>query len=321
MATGPKAAIPGTLNIALTVVAITIALSLLWLAAHTTSWVTLVLAALSFSYVNNTLFSLLHESVHQVFHRTSRVNDWFGRVTAAFFPTAFTFQRICHLGHHQRNRTVAEQFDYYRPADNKGLKYLQWYGILTGLYWLVSPIGCLLYLLSPLLLASSFFRSARARWAQQTGTAAMLSGFDEAPVGQVRLEILLSVTIQGAIIALLDLNLVGWLCCYAAFAVNWSSLQYADHAWSELDILNGAWNLKVNRLVQFLFLNYHHHRAHHQHPRVSWLYLSHYVDFSQPRPSFLRIYLQMWLGPRPYPSTTGSTTVTNRHTLALQGQS
>ena len=83
--------------------------------------------------------------------------------------------------------------------------------------------------------------------------------------------------------------------------MNWSSLQYADHAWSELDVREGAWNLRVNKLVQWLFLNYHHHKAHHQHPEVSWLNLSEHVDFTEQRPSFLKIWLSMWRGPRPLP--------------------
>ena len=99
----------------------------------------------------------------------------------------------------------------------------------------------------------------------------------------------------------LDLNLLGWGLCYAAFALNWSSLQYADHAWSGRDVHDGAWNLRVSRVVQALFLNYHHHKAHHQHPTVPWLHLPRYVDMTEERPSFLAIYLRMWRGPRPWP--------------------
>jgi hypothetical protein len=87
--------------------------------------------------------------------------------------------------------------------------------------------------------------------------------------------------------------------CYAAFALNWCSLQYTDHAWTKRDIVNGASNLRVNRVVQWIFLNYHHHLAHHQHPEVPWIHLPKFVDFEAPRPSFLRTYLSLWLGPRP----------------------
>jgi fatty acid desaturase len=132
----------------------------------------------------------------------------------------------------------------------------------------------------------------------------MLSGFDERPSGVLRLEILLSLVVQAALFLALDLSWGGWLLCYAAFAVNWSSLQYADHAWSELDVLDGAWDLRVNPVVRFLFLNYHHHRAHHRNPGVPWIHLPRYVDFSQPRPSFLGVWLSMWRGPRPFPGET-----------------
>lgn len=301
---GPDSRIPGRLNVVLAVAAATLALGLLWFASHVGSWPWLIAAALVFSYVNNTIFSLLHEAVHGHFHARRAVNEWSGRLLAAFFPTGLTFQRICHLGHHRRNRTSAELFDYLRPDDNRLLKYLQWYGVLTGVYWLASPLGCLLYFCCPWLLGLRMFQPA-SQFGRQTSTAAMLSGFEGAPGAKIRLEIALGFSLQAAAFWLLDLSLAGWLVCYAAFAVNWSSLQYADHAWSALDVHEGAWNLEVNPLVQALFLNYHHHKAHHQNPQVPWLHLPEYVDFSAPRPSFLRIYLSMWRGPRRYPAGGG----------------
>ena len=295
--------IPGALNILLTASAFSVCLFLLWFASYTDSWGWAVAAAVVFSYSNNTVFSLLHESVHGTFHSNRRLNEWFGRLNAALFPTALTFQRICHLGHHRRNRTDEEMFDYYYPGDNKVMKFLQWYGILTGVYWLVSPLACLIYLLCPWVLRLPVFRASDSKLARQTSTAAMLSGFEDAPGPRIRLEILFTLLVQFGMIYLLDLSLFGWIVCYSAFALNWCSLQYADHAWSKRDVYDGAWNLKVNRIVQYLFLNYHHHRAHHQNPDISWLRLPEYVDFSEDRPTFLKIYLSMWRGPRPAPSS------------------
>lgn len=291
--------VPGTLNIALTAVSVSAAAGLLWFASRTESWGWRLAAAVAFSFVNNTIFSLLHESVHGIFHPRRGVNEGFGRFLAAFFPTGLTFQRICHLGHHRRNRTDAELFDYVLPGESRLLKAAQWYGILTGIYWLLPPLSCLAYLLFPWFFRPDAFKGWRA--ARQTSAEAMLSGFEGAPERKIRLEILFSFAVQALMIWALDLTLTGWLTCYAAFALNWSGLQYADHAWSERDVHDGAWNLKVNRIVQYLFLNYHHHRAHHQHPHVPWLHLPRYVDFSAERPSFFRIYLRMWRGPRPWP--------------------
>jgi len=293
--------IPGGLNIALALSACGAAMLLITCASRAETWPPRLLAAVAFSFVNNTVFSLLHESVHATFHLNGKVNDGFGRLTASLFPTAFTFQRICHLGHHRRNRSDEELFDYYLPGDNRPVKWLQWYGILTGIYWLLAPAACAVYLLCPGIFRPAVLRGGMAPLARQTSAAAMLTGLNEAPSRRIRLEVLLTLAIQVGGFVFLGWTFAGWAACYGAFAINWSSLQYADHAWSGRDVSSGAWNLRVNPLVRALFLNYHHHRAHHQRPHVPWLHLPKYVDQDEPRPSFLSVYLKMWRGPRPYP--------------------
>ena len=297
--------IPAVLNLALLVIAGAGAAVLLWSASRAETWIALAAAAIGFSYINNTLFSLLHEAVHGQFHPKRWLNDGFGRLAAGFFPTAYSMQRVFHLGHHQRNRSAVEQFDYLHPGDNKFLKYAQWYSILTGFYWCFVPLGCLVYLFTPWLLRTPWLRSKKSRLAQQSSAAAMFSDLERAPAGRIRWEIALSAAMQFGLVYALDLTLIGWGCCYGAFAINWSALQYADHAWSVLDRRNGAWNLRVNKFVQCLFLNYHHHLAHHQFPEVSWLYLPKYVDHSIERPRFLSVYLSMWRGPRLLPRHGG----------------
>src|ERR1051326_2095352 len=283
--------IPGGLNVALSFVAAAAACALLWLVSHADSLLVCLLGAVAFSYVNNTLFALLHESVHGVFHRAERVNDAFGRWLAAFFPTSFTLQRYFHLGHHRRNRSEAERFDYIAPGENRLLKTIEWYGILTGFFWLCPPLACVLFFVGAL-------RAEHAPWSRQTGFDGMVDGLERLPGLPIRLEILFAALWQLALFRALHLTWSGWLLCYAAFAINWSSLQYADHAWSPLDAARGAWNLRVNPVVRALFLNYHHHRVHHENPKVPWVHLPRFVDGAEPRPSFLRIYLSMWRGPR-----------------------
>lgn len=297
----PKDPIPGTLNVLIALGAMALALAMLWLASHTTSPIVLLIAILVFSFINNTLFSLLHEAVHGIFHPNLTVNEWAGRLLAAFFPTGFTLQRIAHLGHHRRNRTDAELFDYYRPGENVALKFVQWYGILTGIYWLLPPLASMLFLLTPTWLLKRLIATSKdSPLAQQTSAEGMMLGYKNAPFVRIKAEILLTLLIQLGLIYLLGLNPLGWLACYAAFGFNWSSLQYTDHAFSERDVHEGAWNLRVNKLVQYIFLNYHHHRAHHQHPTVPWLHLGRYLDNSY-QPAFFDIYWQMWRGPRPLP--------------------
>jgi fatty acid desaturase len=295
-------AVPGALNVTLAAVVMSMNVLLLYGASHAVSWIWMLAAALAFSFTNNTIYSLLHECVHRKFHESRAVNEWSGRLLAAWFPTGFTFHRMCHLGHHRHNRTEVERFDYYAPEDNRLLKFVQWYGILTGLYWLMPPLGCLLVLVLPTTLLLRLVDSRGSKTVEHIGTDAILGGLAEVSQSVMRLEILLTAAVQVALWRLIDLSVAGWVACYVAFAVNWSALQYADHAWSELDVRDGAWNLRVSRGVQYVFLNYHHHLAHHQHPDVPWVHLGKFVDFEVPRPSFLKIYLSMWRGPRPLPA-------------------
>ncbi len=292
--------IPATLNTVLLAAATSACAGCLWLASHAESTAVRLLAAGAFSYVNNTVFSLLHEATHGVLHPSRRLNDGLGRLAAAFFPTSYTLQRTFHLTHHRHNRTEREQFDYLRPGDNRFLKSAQWYSILTGLYWAFVPVGCVAFALVPGLLRR--LQGTGTRYGAQTGAESYLGRLEDAPGGTIRLEALFTLGVQAGLWWGLGLTLEGWALCYAAFAVNWSSLQYADHAWSPLDVREGAWDLRVAAPVRWLFLNYHYHRAHHRHPRVPWLHLGRYVDESVPRPSFARIWLSMWRGPRPLPA-------------------
>lgn len=289
--------IPNLLNLIILAVSTTLAIVLLKLATHAHSLELMLVYAIIFSFINNTNFSLLHEAVHDTLNQNQTLNYCLGVLLAAFFPTGFTLQRCFHLGHHQRNRSEAEQFDYYRSTDNVLLRKIQWYGILTGFYWCLAPLTGFIYLLAPSLLKN--ITPHEDHFIHSSGGNAMLKGLEKIPRIRARCEILYTILFQLNLFAFWGISIKAWLFCYIAFAINWSSLQYADHAWSTLDPIMGSWNLRTNFLVRYLFLNYHHHRAHHQNPRVSWRYLPSLVNTQEPRPFYFRIYLLMWRGPKP----------------------
>ena len=291
-------AIPARLNLTLLAASALVSAALLFAASHSESWIAMLGAALVFSFTANTLFSLLHESVHGILHPDAAINRWGGRFAAAFFPTSLTLQRGFHLTHHRNNRSPLERFDYIERGDIAWLKRLQWYGILTGLYWVVTQIGLILYLVAPVLLRLPVLRRAGERTAEQTSSRAYLAVFDNTDARAVRFELLASFAFQALLFVALDLTLAGWAICYAAFAIHWSALQYADHAYSPLDAHDGAWNLRVNPVSRAFFLNYHYHLAHHRHPTTPWLHLKALVDPAEPQPSFLGVWLSMWRGPR-----------------------
>ena len=55
--------LPDALNISISIAAVAIAALALWIASNSDSWIAILLAATVFSFVNNTIFSLLHEVV------------------------------------------------------------------------------------------------------------------------------------------------------------------------------------------------------------------------------------------------------------------
>jgi fatty acid desaturase len=283
----------------LLVAAESICCAMLWLSSHGNTW-QIIAAVCVFSMVNNTVFSLLHESVHRIANRDSRMNELIGIAAAAFFPTSLSIQRVFHLAHHAHNR-VAEHFDYIDPTDRPLLKRAQWYAILTGVYWIFLPIGAVAFAVWPSLFGTSWLSSSASPLARQTGGASIFSNLENAPKNRIRLEVIFTASVQVLLFWSLHLHWSGWLACYAAFAINWSSLQYADHAFSPLDAQTGAWNLRVNPVTRLFFLNYHYHLAHHQNPHVPWLHLGQFIDAQVERPAFWRMYLSMWRGPRLMP--------------------
>lgn len=304
LAAGRQLPIPDRLNIALLIAAVLVSTALLVIASRASAWSITLFCAVMFSYSANTLFALLHESVHGTLHPNRRVNEWGGRVAAIFFPTALAIQRAYHLTHHRNNRSELERFDYFQPGESVWLKRAQWYAILTGLYWWVSVLGLMLYLLVPSVLRRSALHDSSSRIARQTAAASYTSVLDTVNPRTARAELCLSLFAQFSLFYLFELHLGAWLLCYTAFALQWSSLQYADHAYSPLDPRDGAWNLRVNVVIRSLFLNYHYHLAHHRHPQVSWIHLERFVEADEAQPSYLRTWLSMWRGPRPLPGAT-----------------
>jgi fatty acid desaturase len=270
----------------------------LWAASHLSAGYAL-LAVWIFSIVANTPFALMHEAVHGVACKSARCNDVIGIVSGWAFPTSFSMQSVAHNGHHQRNRTDQELYDYYLPHQSRLVRNLWLYtGNLLGLYWWSVVLGNLLYLLAPWAYRSRFFVQ---RYAAALGFVPYIADLAKLPLARVWCEIFFAFAYQAFLFYWLDLNLWWTLACFGAFALHWSVLQYADHAWSARSVRDGAWNLAVLPPFRWIALNYHYHLAHHQHPVVPWYELPRMVDPAVPQPSFWRVYFSLWKGVRPAP--------------------
>jgi fatty acid desaturase len=298
--------IPGKLNVAIFSLALPATWILLWVASHASlAWA--LLAAWAFSLVNHTPFSLMHEAVHGVFSCDRRLNGIFGTLSAPAFPTSFTLQKIAHLGHHRRNRTDEELYDYCLPGQSRLARNFQLYsGNLLGFYWLCIPLSNLIYLLAPWLFTSRAFVEGPARSLGFEPYAREIARHSRM---RIWLECLLAVSYQVVLWWALELTWQGWLLCYWGFALHWSALQYVDHAWSPRDVVNGAWNMKVLPVTRALSLNYHYHLAHHRFPQAPWTALPGLIDAADPRPTFWQIYFRLWGGVRPAPPMGAGATI------------
>lgn len=286
------------LNSTLLVLSLALSGLSLWAASHL-DWPYAALAIWFFALINNMPFALMHEAAHGVAAGSRTLNTMIGTLAGWAFPTSFSMQRIAHLGHHKRNRTDRELYDYYLPGESRALRNLWLYaGNLLGLYWWCVVLSNLIYAAAPWLYRSPFFVD---RIAPSLGFGPYVTELAELPPLKVWVEIVLSLAYQWAIYHLLDLNLIAYVLCNTAFALHWSVLQYADHAWSARDIRNGAWNLRVLPLSRWLALNYHYHLTHHQQPQLPWYELPKHVKEETRQPSFWRVYFSLWKGVRPAP--------------------
>ena len=100
-----------------------------------------------------------------------------------------------------------------------------------------------------------------------------------------------------ALVWLLHVRWQSTLILYACFAVNWSTRQYVAHAFSKRDVVEGAWNLRHNRLMSWILLHGEFDLNHHRHPELSWYYLPS-IESDSPQLSYVRQYWRLWRGPR-----------------------
>jgi fatty acid desaturase len=288
----PDMPIPGRLNVTLVGVVFAAAVALLWLGSRLEPWYAVLGVGVVFSYVLLTNYALLHEATHSNLHPSPAVNRALGTVAGLLFPVPFSLVYATHQGHHLRNRTDFEMFDLYYPADNRLLKYGQWYSILCGLFWPVIPLGAVLFALCPALLRTRAFRRARS-------SSYLLGDIRDAEVRAIRAEVLLIAGFFAALVWLLELRPVNTLVLYGCFAFNWSTRQYVGHAFSKRDVVEGAWNLRHNALMSWILLHGEYDLNHHRRPDVPWYYLPRLSSPDEPRPGYVGQYWRLWRGPRP----------------------
>ena len=284
--------IPNRLNAVIIVAQLLAIAGCLVGAAHGTSAGGLVALVAAFGVVMNSVYSIIHEAEHAMLFSNRRVNDWTGAVMALFFPAPFHLIRQGHLGHHLRNRSDDEAFDFYFEGDHKLWKILVWYGILTGLYWVVVVLSNVVFLILP-------FRADKKYWQVDQASTAFMESLNPSYRGLIRAEAAAAIVLHVGIVWSLHIPLLHYGLMYAGFGFMWSAMQYVHHYGTERHVTRGARNLWIWRPLDLLWLNHNWHLAHHQHPSVPWLHLPQLeTDGDRHRGFLITAYLRMWRGPR-----------------------
>jgi fatty acid desaturase len=267
--------------------------ALLWVASQV-SGIYLILAIVGFSFIGLTNYALIHEACHNGLNEHGNWNWLMGTVASWMFPVSFSFMVIAHKVHHINNRTDNEMFDYYYPNDNLLIKYGQWYSILTGIYPPIIPLGSLLMATVPWVFWMRPWQKAKS-----SSIIFNRALFPGPIIWKIRLEVVMGILFWYLLFTWLKLDPWAVLWLYMGFWFNWSTRQYVTHAFSERDVLNGAHNLKVGRLMGWILLNGHWDLVHHNHPSARWQTLSELGRTSRDPIPYWKQYFKQWLGPRP----------------------
>jgi fatty acid desaturase len=291
----PEYPIPGRLNLLLAALQLITLPALLIGAQWVTHWWALALLAIAYALVMNSAYCLLHEAEHGLLHPHPRLNATTGALLALFFPAPFHLLRQGHIGHHQRNRSDDEAFDFYFEGESPTWKRLQFYGILTGMFYLVVVAGGLLSLLIPAKLIQRRQRSDPL----DRPTAALLESLNPAYMALIRLEAAGVIALHVALPLLL--GAVWWrhLLLLVTFGCLWSALQYVHHFGTVRDVRWGTRNLRTWGWLDRLWLNHNWHLNHHLHPTVPWTYLPRLTPpAAPPREALWPAMCRMLRGPR-----------------------
>lgn len=267
---------------------------------HAAAWWLILPLVFAFCTLMQGVFTMMHEYFHGNAHRSEGVNYAIGLVLSTLFPTSATLHRINHWGHHTRNRTSAERGEYIHPGESPVAKVLLYYFATMGGLWL----GGVLFPLASLLIPYRSVRWLKSRAEFNTYSAAFAQ-FGPGDWTRMRLEALLLILFWGTVLGWGPWSLTTLGIAYAAFAYHWSVLQWIYHLRTPIDVVEGAYNLRIPTPIRWAWLNFNYNLTHHRHPALPWQELPAHTDLRQTQPLWYR-YLLMWLPPVPFPDDFSS---------------
>lgn len=288
----PDYPIPVKLNAGVILLQIVAVIACFHGASIVTGWAQRLALAVVFGVVMNSVYSIIHEAEHGILFPAAWLNHAAGALMALLFPAPFHLIRQGHIGHHLRNRSDDEAFDLIFEGEHPVWKRIQFYGILTGSYWLMVVLGNFVVLLAPSVLTKRNF-------AFDKPTAALMESLNPVYWSLIRIEALAVILLHATIVWSMEIPFLNYAVMYFGFGYSWSAMQYVHHFGTERHVTRGTRNLWIWRPLDLIWLHHNWHLTHHAHPTVPWVFLPAVGRATDPRRGFLPwAYLRMWRGPR-----------------------
>jgi fatty acid desaturase len=222
--------------------------------------------------LTNPFWSLIHEAIHDLFHRSRTINGLFGRLLAIVFGSPFRILRMSHLVHHKLNRLPIEGTEYYDrgSASRSGAAPGYYFQIFIGLY-LVEVLASLYFFLPRRVL-----QWVKNRYIRPNSVSALLMDNWLLPeaLREIRFDGLLTLLLFG--LAFFCYGEVWWLLGLALLGRGFliSFLDNIYHYETPVSDVFFAKNLRLPGPLAKLLLNFNLHGIHHINPAIPWIHLA-----------------------------------------------
>jgi fatty acid desaturase len=234
--------------------------------------------------LNNPLWALVHEAIHDSFNSSARINLAFGRLLSICFGSPFHVLRLTHLSHHKFNRSPTEKgTELYDPGQvsriRASLSYF--FYIFCGLY-LLEVCSTFIFFSPP-----KVFHKMRQRLLDH-------GSIQEKWLAQKLMDakIVRDIRIDGmAIVFLYALSAFcfgkHWILFAALLGIRTFFISFMDNVYhyrTPLHATVSGHNFSLPRGFSSFLLNFNLHRVHHSNPSVPWVKLPDL--FAQQRETF-----------------------------------
>ncbi|HEY2920553.1 MAG TPA: fatty acid desaturase, partial [Candidatus Binatia bacterium] len=229
------------------------------------------LAIAPIAALNNPLWALIHECIHDAFYPSARVNKAAGRWLSILFGSPFEILRLTHLSHHKFNRSPLEKgTEMYEPNDTSrfvaACKYYMY--ILCGVYLL--EVCSAWIFLAPNTICQKFGQRLAASGDRQERWLAK-KFLDAKRLREIRIDGLAILLLYGASVYCYGAH--HWKPLASIIAVRALLISLLDniyHYGTPLKVTISGHNLWLPRFLAAGLLYFNYHRIHHAYPNVPW---------------------------------------------------